>query len=146
MLSHSIVEVVDALRATLIVGSGGTYTFPDDASGNPTVYYGFTEQLPIFPAITLENAIKTRIDDRTRRWTIAFNVDIVIHYGKVQGGQKNEREENVIAENVEDYLNLNDLGGLLLTAKINRSDPAINRTIMTRVRRLLWYGLSYETF
>lgn len=139
-LTSSIVDITDALKAYLQAGVGTIGIASED------IRYGYTGQIPTFPALSLENVTKRRNIKATRQWEIHFTADIVVYHGKIQDAQINEREENVITEAVEDYMNLTrTLDGLVISSHVRASDSVVVRNFL-RARRLLWWGLSQQNY
>jgi len=135
------VEVARALQSVLLL-------YQDELQVAGVIYGRTPTLIPEFPSITVENSIESRGEGETHRWRIDFTVFINIIYGKLQSGEVNQEEAELLAQSVKNVLHLDKkLGGLVVFGYVTRIEPVILRSSeFLRSMRLTWIAQSREVF
>jgi hypothetical protein len=145
------------LTASMVEVTQRVYDVLSDAKdelGIAAVYYGMQELIPEFPAISVESGRKQRqLAERsggsTHKWAITFTVSLMVEHGKLQSSTTTRKETEQLAELIETKLHEDlKLGGLVIFGFVTSIDSGVTRRkdIMIRATRIIWEGVSRETF
>lgn len=117
--------------------------------GLRAVYYGMQNLVPETPSVMVEGGRKSRDIDTTRQFRIGLSVNIVVYHGKIQSKELNQKETEILADQIEDVLNANkNMDGLVVHGFVSRADPGVATAngVLFRSSRLMWEGISREVF
>lgn len=116
-------------------------------------YYGDQRLIPHFPAICCESVDKDRDlgpHASSHKWSITLRTHIIIYHEKIQSSQLTKKEDELLAEIVEDYLHTDlTLGNNIIFGYVTRVRPGVAVApdrVMLRATRLEYEGKSRQTF
>jgi len=141
-----MVAITDTIHATL------TEAQNDFDPVVAAVYYGSERLIPEFPSITVESSTFTRSlagQGSTHKWAVDFTTIIHLFYGKVQSAVLNQREVELLAQQIRDKLDDDFyLNGLVVFGAVTRMEPIVLGTpeVMLRTIRITWEGTSRHLF
>jgi hypothetical protein len=116
-------------------------------------YYGDQEMIPHFPAFIVESNDKDRVlggQSSTHKFRLALRTVIIIYHEKIQASSLTKKEDEVLAEAVEDYFLAHpDLDQHVIFGYVERVRPGVvirPGRVMLKATRLEYIGISQETF
>lgn len=116
-------------------------------------YYGDQDMIPNFPAFIVESNDKDRVlggQASSHTFRLALRTVIIIYHEKIQSTQLTKKEDEVLAEQIEDYfLTHPDLNQQVIFGYVERVRPGVvirPGRVMLKATRLEYIGISKETF
>lgn len=143
------------LSASSLEVSQRIHTYLDEAKeelGIKRVYYGRTDLIPDYPAITVEPGTKQRSLElgSTHKFRIDFAVEIFLYFGKISNTAEINFEENErLTELVEEKLHENfRLDGMVIFGFVTSIEPGttLRSQEMIKVSRITWEAQSRQLF